>query len=245
MKYELRVWNPIMSHLSAERLAALVDEAPTSGELAHLASCSECARERNTYLNLVSLASAASAQIGIPVSSWDKISPALVADGIVDRGQGFHFRVKTSSRPWLQAAAAVLLVAGGMMAGRFTAGATPLPIGGSQPLAQQRATSADTAVRFASIDEAREMQSRSQNLYQASTAYLAQYDTANTADTPAAMRTRLAALDRVRDAMGEALNEAPYDPVINEYMLTTVGQREATIRQLNTALPAGFQLTRY
>lgn len=233
-----------MSHLSTERLAALVDDAATSAELAHLASCSECARERSTYLNLASLTSSSKAQIGVPLSSWDKIAPSLVADGIIDRGKGFHFRTHRLRSPWLQAAAAVLLITGGMAAGRYTAGADPLPVAVTQPLAQ-RNVSADSALHFASIEEARDMQSRSQNLYQAATAYLAQHDSANAADTPASMRTRLAALDRVRDAMGEALNAAPYDPVINEYLLATVGQREATIRQLNTALPAGMQLTRY
>jgi hypothetical protein len=230
-----------MSHLSAERFAALVDEAPSSSELAHLASCAECARERNVYLNLSSLASAASAQIGAPVSSWDTLAPALVADGVIDRGRGFHFRVRHARRPWLQAAAAVLLITGGMMAGRYTAGASALPLG-KAPVAS---ASLDSTPRFASVDEAREMQNRSQNVYQAATAFLAQHDTASMLGTPSAMRTRLAALDRVRDAMGEALNEAPYDPVINDYLLAAVGQREATIRQLNTALPAGLRLTRY
>ena len=59
------------------------------------------------------------------------------------------------------------------------------------------------------------------------------------------MRTRLAALDRARDVMGEALKTAPYDPVINGYYLTTLGQREATIRQLNTVLPASMRMTSY
>ena len=94
--------------------------------------------------------------------------------------------------------------------------------------------------------EALAIQSRSQTLYQAATAFLAQHDSASrAADTPAAMRTRLAALDRVRETMGEALDKAPYDPVINDYLLAATGQREATLRQLNTALPAGMRLTSY
>ena len=64
-------------------------------------------------------------------------------------------------------------------------------------------------------------------------------------DSPSAIRTRLAALDRARDVMGEALDAAPYDPVINGYYLTTLGQREATIRQLNTVLPASMRMTSY
>ena len=45
--------------------------------------------------------------------------------------------------------------------------------------------------------------------------------------------------------MGEALNDAPYDPVINGYYLTTLGQREATLRQLNTVMPTGMRMTSY
>jgi hypothetical protein len=59
------------------------------------------------------------------------------------------------------------------------------------------------------------------------------------------MRTRLAALDRTRQVLGAALNDAPSDPVINGYYLTTLGQREATLRQLNTVAPASMRLTSY
>ena len=37
------------------------------------------------------------------------------------------------------------------------------------------------------------------------------------------MRTRLAALDRTRQVMGEALQDSPYDPVINGYYITRSG----------------------
>ncbi len=59
------------------------------------------------------------------------------------------------------------------------------------------------------------------------------------------MRTRLTALDQASRVMGRALDEAPYDPVINGYYITTLGQREATIRQLNTALPVSMRITSY
>jgi len=39
----------------------------------------------------------------------------------------------------------------------------------------------------------------------------------------------------------EAMREAPHDPVINGYYLTTVGQREAALRQLNYTLPASLR----
>jgi hypothetical protein len=42
--------------------------------------------------------------------------------------------------------------------------------------------------------------------------------------------------------MSDALREAPYDPVINSFYLTTLGQRRATIRQLETSGPAGHRI---
>jgi hypothetical protein len=55
----------------------------------------------------------------------------------------------------------------------------------------------------------------------------------------------LSALDRVQRTMREALNSAPYDPVINDFYLSSFGQREATLRQLNTVLPEGVRLNSF
>jgi hypothetical protein len=240
---------PNVSHLSIERLAALSDESPTATELAHLATCAECARERAVFQNLLELASAESARLGAPLTSWERLSPALIADGVIDAGRALPTLVRKSrfpgrSRaPWLQAAAAVVLLGGGMMAGRLTAGAAALPLPNST---NRVAAVADSVPRFTSIEEARAAQAQSQLTFQTATAFLAQQDTTNgISDTPATIRTRLATLDRVREVVGKALNDAPYDPVINGYYLTTVGQREATLRQLNTALPVGMRLTSY
>ena len=162
---------------------------------------------------------------------------------MIDDGRGLRFRARSTRRPWLQAAAAVLLVSGGV-AGRTLVGArADVPTTTSS-------TVADAHGRFGSafrtVQDARSAQTQAQALYQTATAYLAQQDTTGQAnESPSAMRARLAALDRARDAMGEALNEAPYDPVINGYYLTTLGQREATIRRLNTVLPASMRMTSY
>jgi hypothetical protein len=132
-----------------------------------------------------------------------------------------------------------------MMAGRRTVGAPMLPIK-TQAAAATAANPVDSAPTFSSVEDARVAQARSQALYQTATAFLAQNDTVgHVIDSPSVMRTRLAALDRARDVMGEALDAAPYDPVINGYYLTTLGQREATIRQLNTVLPASMRMTSY
>jgi hypothetical protein len=55
----------------------------------------------------------------------------------------------------------------------------------------------------------------------------------------------VAALDHVLSDTREALRSAPHDPVINGYYLTTLGQREAALRQLNTALPASFRVNSF
>lgn len=239
-----------MSHLSTDRLAALADESPTATELAHLSSCVECARERAAFQALAELAAGESARIGTPLTNWETLGPALVADRIIDDGSTVRTfaeqRTRRASRPWLQAAAAVLLILGGAMAGRYSAGASALPIAESSPVASAPNPPADSVPQFHTVDEARLAQLQSQTLYQTATAYLAAQDTSLRAvDSPAAIRTRLAALDRASQAIGQALNDAPYDPVINGYYLSTLGQREATLRQLNTVMPASMRITTY
>src|ERR1051325_9010208 len=103
-----------MSHLSPERLAALIDEQPTAAELAHLAACPPCSRERGAYEALAAMAQSGTA-IGQPLTSWQKLAPALAKDGIIEAGRRF------AGRSWLtrglRAAAAVLLLAGGVFVG--------------------------------------------------------------------------------------------------------------------------------
>lgn len=241
-----------MSHLSAERLAALADEVATPEEMAHLAACPACADERAAYRELGALAASSAAALGAPLTSWESIAPGLAANGMLRAASHNVLRARHTARAWLQAAAAVLLVAGGVAGGRISAGASPLPTAAA-PHAVASATPAATAsapgttVRFSNVEQARVAQAQSQMTYQAATTFLAQNDSTGAAspDTPSAMRTRLAALDRVRETMGEALERAPYDPVINGYYLTTLGQREATLRQLNTVLPEGVRITSY
>jgi hypothetical protein len=232
-----------MPHLSPERLAALADDPPTAAELAHLTGCAECARERATHRELSKLAAASSRTIGAPLTTWEALRPALLADGIIDSGSGLTSRTRRRRTRWMQAAAAVALVAGGAAGGRLSAGAS-FPM--SAPATNGRVATADSTPRFRSLDEARAAQTQSQITYQNATAYLAQHDT-TTGDyeSPAAMRTRLAALDRTQQVLNQALTEAPYDPVINGYYLTTVGQREATLRMINTAAPASMRIINY
>lgn len=244
-----------MSHLSPERLAALADEAPSVDEAAHLAVCAECARERDVALSLLALAAAERMRIDAPLTSWESLAPALdpaapPATGLQAPGRNvLKFRAP-SSRAMLQVAAGLLLVAFGAAAGRMSVGHPALPLTDDDAPAQHAAATtaalADTATpHFASAEEARQARALYELRYQQAAAFLASSDSSQGTATPAAMKTRLAALDRVGQTIREALHEAPYDPVINGYYLTTIGQREATLRQLNTALPAGVRLNSF
>jgi hypothetical protein len=165
--------------------------------------------------------------------------------------------------PWLQAAAVLLLVNAAAALGRISAGASPLwwDTDGSRPSSQTAvrggatpgrtggtpaatvAADADSLLpEFASVDEAVRALRRYEVAYQHAARYLADHDSTTRVDDSDAYRARLAALDRAGRAMSEALREAPYDPVINGYYLTTLGQRQATLRQLETSLPDGHRI---
>lgn len=229
-----------MSHLPTERLAALVNEPPSASELAHLANCSDCARERDAYLQLSALAGAERDRIGVPLTNWESVSAALSRD---ERLMGPRSR-RWGAAAWGRAAAAVLLLASGAVIGRYS---VPRSTASGPEQRPDSLTVPDTSLRFSSLDQAVKAQAWSQAVYQQATAYVAQNDTTarSSGESPAGMRTRLAALDRVLETTSAALNQAPYDPVINGYYLTTLGQREATLRQLRTSLPAGVGITSY
>jgi len=233
-----------MSHLPPERLAALTDEPPTAAELGHLASCELCAHERAAYESLRALSAIEQTRIGAPLTSWDSLAPALRADGTIDTGE---WRVARRERrlqnAWLQAAAAVLLLLGGVAYGRFSARTLAAPEGASTTEVSAMPVANGAPAEFRSVDEARAAKAQYELLYQSAALYLAEHDTTEYGPTsPAAIRHRLATLDEVGATVRQALRESPADPVINGYYLTTLGQREATLRQLNAVLPAGVQV---
>ena len=238
-----------MLHLHTDRLAELGDDMPTPEESAHLATCQACAHERGAYQALVAMAHAERVPFGLPLTRWDAIAAGLAI--VTERPVPDIRPARRSGRRMLQVAAGLLLVAGGAMLGRVSTGARVLPDGGGTPATLSRSASAEPrggqlaadSVSFASAEEARAAQQRSELRYQQAAAFLARVDTTGAGSgSPVAYRSRLAALDRVISTTREAMREAPHDPVINGYYLTTLGQREATLRQLNTALPASLRM---
>jgi hypothetical protein len=209
-------------------------------------------------------------QLGLPLTRWDSLAPELHRAGLVaanalmtspqaptgDYRPAARREAIRRAAIWLQAAAALLLVGGGVAAGRLTVGASPVPFGRSAERGETAARFDRVATppgdpgidpeaarpEFSSVADAIAALRRYEDGYQQAAAYLAVHDTTTRVDASDAYRTRLAALDRAGRAMSDALREAPYDPVINGYYLTTLGQREATLRQLDTALPDGYRL---
>jgi hypothetical protein len=190
-----------------------------------------------------------------PLTDWDSIASQLRAEGII-RERTFASRF--TSRSWMQAAAAVILVAGGVAMGRYTARADAIP---NAPTVAENAATNSTSISqspvqnvsasttepdFKTVDEAWATLNRAGEEYQRASAFLSATNNSvplpNNTDT---YRTRLAALDNVMSEMGKAMHEAPHDPVINQYYMATVGAREATLRQLGTTLPAGMKLNRF
>jgi hypothetical protein len=58
-------------------------------------------------------------------------------------------------------------------------------------------------------------------------------------------RARLTALDNIVASTRTALYQAPQDPVLNQYYLSAMAAREATLKQYEAALPAKQALERY
>lgn len=264
-----------MLHLPTDRLAALADEAPSPDEAAHLALCAECAREVRAHEALLSMATAEKSTGGylaMPLTRWESLGAELRREGLIGAAPRTSAPVRATRRipAWIgRAAAAVLLLAGGAVAGRYTAPVRevevaaksdrpPAPKPGTKPPVStppERGGISETPdvslasflpSSFESVTAARLWQQKLEVAYQDAAAYIAANDTS---DLPTvermddrSVRARLAALDAAGSVMREALREAPADPVINGYYLTTLGQREATLRQINAVSPAGARV---
>ena len=252
-----------MLHLSPERLAALADDEPTGAEATHLASCARCAGERSAYRRLLVLARHEGATGGDSLTSWNVLAAELRTEGLIGepaspmslstpvRGTAAVRRPRRfAATGWRNAAAAVLIAGASFAIGRYSSGEQDLP-GADARMATRDAQPASggngmALVSYSSTTDAVTAFLRAQREMQDAAAFLAEQEQAGAAGFDADMyRARLAALDGMVTVSRAALYEAPADPVINQYYLATLGAREATMRQIGRALPAGTQVTPY
>jgi hypothetical protein len=236
-----------MLHISPERLAALVDETTTPDEATHLAACAACAEELSAHRRLTRMALAASTREGAPLNDWAALGAALRAEGVISStpvaaAPAAH---GASRFVWpMRVAAGLLLVAGSALAGRWSAG-VELPAVAARPNSSAASTAAAPA--FASPQAAMQVLTSAQEQYSDAAAYLAAQDTTShfiglNVNT---YRARLTALDNIVASTRTALYQAPQDPVLNQYYLSAMAAREATLKQYQAALPAKQALERY
>jgi hypothetical protein len=250
--------NPVMPHLDPERLAALDTDAPTVEERAHLAGCAVCQQERLAFGRLAALALAESASTpvanGPPLTDWDRLSTQLRAEGLMRQpgaglgaSRGVHLAPDVGGprsaafAAWTRSAAAILLLATGVAAGRVSVG--PSAPSAGDGTAVGTLASSTSATTFGSVSEASQALERAQQDYQAASLWLAANDT--TVNAQEVYRARLAALDQMMSASRAGLYEAPQDPVLNQYYLAAYTAREATLRQLGASLSVDRVMERY
>ena len=233
-----------LSHLSADRLAELADAEPHPAESAHLVQCAECRIERAAHQRVLTVAQLERERLMPPLTSWDALAPKLreerlIIDGVAER---------RAARGWMRVAAAVMLVAGGALAGRMSAGAGPLTVAASASrdggtFRNIANSGAGSDVTFANTTEAINALQHSSQTYQAAIQYLSEHGPNGGAPRQEQVQRRIAALDEIAGAVRAALWQAPDDPVVNQAYLQTLGARETALRQLGTAMPKGTRLT--
>ena len=230
-----------MLHLDPERLAALAEDQPTHDEAAHLAACRECAREQAAHEELVAMAARErNTVLDRPLTDWRSLSARLTDEP--DRITRAPARGRGLPRAWMQIAAGLVIAAAGMVVGRTTAGYTAI----ATASVGQPARGADSLRSPASVEDAMALMRRAESDYRLAAAFVVAHDTSLHGDAGIdRYRQRLAALDRVSDAALAAANQAPADPVINQYLISARTAREVTLQQLNGSLPAGMSLSSY
>jgi hypothetical protein len=185
-----------------------------------------------------------------PLNEWRTIAARAREEGLIRETQASRWW--TSSQPWLQSAAAVLLLIGGIAIGRATiALPSALPSAANNPTPAVATNVTPTAssnttlslsgnATFASADEASAALNRAVKDYQRASEFLAVSNgSSGMRDSLAMYSARAAALDKIENATVVALQTAPHDPVINQYYLATMGARVATQQQL--AQPVGMR----
>jgi hypothetical protein len=216
-----------MQHLTVEEIARLVDELPKPDEGAHLAACERCLeslremREQATQLSALP-------DLTPPDSIWRAVETELVAERLM--------KSERSRRlvpvPFLRAAAALVLFAAGTATGRLTGSDSGRAPGGPPIGATIDGGFATSELPPTSdVSEAARRLNAAEIAYlRALTAYAELTDSGDGIDP----LNRLAALEGIVVTTRAALEAAPADPVINNYHLAAMGQREALLRQLET-----------
>lgn len=164
-----------------------------------------------------------------PLNSWAEIAQRAREEGLIHESRRDRW---SASLPWLRAAAGIVILLGGVAIGRST---TAWPLLWDSPVASNTSVStAPAPAGIRTVEDAYATLNRASAEYQAASAFLAARNAVGPAlpDSVSIYRTRLAALEQLMNATAAARENAPRDPVINQYYLAALGAREATVQQL-------------
>jgi len=229
-------------HLAPERLAAVADEPPSSAEAHHLSSCPECAAEVQAFQSLLAITRSERDRLGEPLTTWDTLAAALAREdsriGKAANGLAYTARARPRTRRIAgRAAAGVVLMAAGVAAGRLSATMNTKGTLEGASIVGRRGGSIATPIeltsdtfRFTARSQALDALNKAESEYRHAVAYLMTQQ-ARTED-PTGFETRVEALSDVEQTMRAALRKAPADPVLNLWLISTVGARNATQHQL-------------
>ncbi|CAN5824839.1 MAG: hypothetical protein H0U67_16545 [Gemmatimonadetes bacterium] len=210
-----------MSHLKLEELARCVEEEPTSFEAAHLASCSHCSGELEELREMTR----ALARLPIhtpPRSQWPVLRSKMMTEGLLHdspaRSAGHRGKL-------LRIAAAIAIFLAGGASGAVLVGSA-----GTGTMAGGTDVRSSMAITAQTPDDAGDQLRSAEELYLAALTRYAELTQDGSYVDPL---NRLAALEGIMLTAQAALREAPADPVINGYLLTAMGQRDAMLRQIS------------
>jgi hypothetical protein len=173
-----------------------------------------------------------------PLNTWAQIAERAREEGLIHQDRRDRW---SAGVPWMQAAAAIVIMLGGIAIGRSTTALPEAPVA-SSPFSAPATAAAN---RINTVEEAWATLDRASAEYQSASAFLAAMNTAGpaVADSASIYRARLAALEQLMNATATARENAPRDPVINQYYLAALGAREATVQQLGAVQPASLRRT--
>lgn len=213
-----------MEHLNEVTVARLVDEEAGPEEERHLDACARCRDALEAYRRQTE-------ELGdLPVlrpprGDWKRLSARLRAEGLIGSG-GASPGIGRRGAAVLQAAAAVVLFVGGVLAGRTALAPEPGAVAGGDAPARQvaQATSPEEAAEALFVAE--------QAYYDALLAYREKVQGGDGGERYADPATRYAALEAVATATQAAISQAPADPFLNGLLVSTVAEREAALDRM-------------
>jgi hypothetical protein len=209
-------------HLTLEMISAVLEEPELHPDAeTHLATCEICGLEHSRMRRML-MALSGLGEIEPPEGEWERIEAKLP-----DERQVIPFRRLGVFAAWpAQAAAAMLVFAGGIAAGLALTGgpdgaATSVAAGDALPyVGEPVAVGPQTASPFASgryYDAVAELEGlRTRPV-----------SSGNLMENPAAAAARLARLDALILASREELARSPADPAINNLLFELVEERDA------------------